>query len=44
MDFGGVQKGHFAAVSGEIAFDYKQVANDKSLEKRLFGHPQKNIL
>jgi hypothetical protein len=38
--FEDVQKGHFAVVSGKITFDYKHVANGKSLEKRLFRHPQ----
>jgi hypothetical protein len=34
--FGGVQKGHFAAVSRKIALDYKRVASGKSLEKETF--------
>jgi hypothetical protein len=37
---GDVPKGHFVVVSGKITFDYKHVANGKSLEKRLFRHPQ----
>jgi hypothetical protein len=38
---GDVPKGHFVAVSRKIAFDYKHIANDKSLEQRLFKHPHK---
>jgi hypothetical protein len=38
--FGDVQKGHFAVVSEKITFDYKHVANGKSIEKRLFRHSQ----